>query len=197
MRLPRSDRDQRPGRAVALQNPPGIGLWDLIGEDFRTHDRRLSEPGFWALVVHRFGNARMSVRPRILRLPLSALYRLLHTALKWIWGIDLEYTVKLGRRVRLWHHGGMVLGARCIGDDVHIRHNVTLGVAHRIALEKRPVIEDGVEIGVGAVIVGEVRVGRNSVVGPNSVVVNDVPAGWTVLGVPARPVCRPPRPERE
>lgn len=170
------------------QNPPGIGLRALIREDFHTHGRNLLEPGFWAVAVHRFGNARMDLHPRWVRLPFSALYLFLYTGLKWLWGIDLEYTVKLGRRVRLWHHGNMVLGALSIGNDVHIRHAVTLGLAHRWAREERPVIEDGVEIGVGAVVVGRVRVGANSVIGPNTVVLSDVPAGWTVLGVPARPV---------
>jgi serine O-acetyltransferase len=139
----------------------------------------------------------MDVRRRPLRMPLSAAYRVMHTAMKWLWGIDLEYSVKLGRRVRLWHHGGMVLGARRIGNDVHIRHNVTLGVAARGSPDERPVIEDGVEIGVGAVVIGEVRVGSGTLIGPNSLVVSSVPSGgWTVLGVPARPVWRRPESKR-
>ncbi|HUR26965.1 MAG TPA: transferase [Planctomycetota bacterium] len=178
---------------VTNQNPAGIKFFELIAEDYRTHDRNPAEPGFWAVAVHRFGNWRMGVRHRALRLPLSAAYRVLHTAMKWLWGIDLEYTVKLGRRVRLWHHGGMVLGARRIGDDVHIRHNVTLGLAARNWPNERPVIEDEVEIGVGAVVVGKVRIGRGTVIAPNSVVLSSVPAGgWTVLGVPARAVWRRP-----
>jgi serine O-acetyltransferase len=59
------------------------------------------------------------------------------------------------------------------------------------------VIEDGVEIGVGAVVIGEVRVGSGTLIGPNSLVVSSVPAGgWTVLGVPARPVWRRPESKR-
>jgi serine O-acetyltransferase len=178
---------------VANQNPTGIGLRDLLAEDFRTHDRNAFDPALWAVIVHRLGNARMDVRPKLLRLPLSAIYRFLYTAQKWMWGIDFEYTVKLGRRVRLWHHGGMVIGARRIGNDVHIRHNVTLGIAKRGEPDEKPVVDDGVEIGVGAVIVGAVRLGRNCVVAPNSLVMSSVPPGWTVVGVPARPVCRTSR----
>lgn len=170
------------------QNPPGLGLFELIAEDLRTHGRSLLEPGFWAVSVHRFGNWRMDVRTRALRAPLSAAYRSMHTLIKWGWGIDLEYTVKLGRRVRLWHHGGMMLGARRIGDDVHIRHNVTLGVADRSVPEGKPIIGDRVDIGAGAVIVGEVRIGDDTVIGANTVVVKSCPTRSVLVGVPARPV---------
>lgn len=168
-------------------NPRGIGLLGLLVEDYRTHDRKLLEPGFIALAVHRFGNARMSVRPRLLRAPLSIMYRLMYTAVAWVWGIDLSYTVRLGRRVRLWHHGGMVLGARAIGDDVHIRHNTTFGVLNRRQLEGKPIIGNRVDIGVGACVLGAVTVGDDAVIGPNSVVLRDVPPGAVFMGVPARP----------
>ncbi|MCZ7682875.1 MAG: hypothetical protein M5U28_30375 [Sandaracinaceae bacterium] len=169
------------------QNPPGIGLLALVAEDLRTHGSLL-EPGFWAVAVHRFGNWRMDVRPRALRVPLSAVYRALHTLITWGWGIDLQYTVKLGRRVRLWHHGGMMLGARRIGDDVHIRHNVTIGVARRDAPEAKPVLEDRVDVGAGAAIVGDVRIGHDTRIGANTVVIESCAPGSVLFGVPARRV---------
>ncbi|HKQ70103.1 MAG TPA: hypothetical protein VJT73_12230 [Polyangiaceae bacterium] len=172
------------------ENPRGIGILRLLSEDFRTYDHNPFEPGFWAVAVHRFGNWRMSVRPKVLRAPLSALYFASHTAVNWVWGIDLGYTVKLGRRVRLWHHGGMVLTAKAIGDDVVIRHNTTMGIAHRSDLKKRPTIEDGVDIGAGACILGDVVIGRNSIVGANAVVINSFPPNSRVAGVPARPIRR-------
>jgi serine O-acetyltransferase len=104
----------------------------------------------------------------------------------WVWGIDLSYTVRLGRRVRLWHHGGMMLGARAIGDDVHIRHNTTFGVLNRHELSAKPIIGNRVDIGVGACIVGAVTIGDDSVIGPNSVVLRHVPPGSVMMGVPAR-----------
>ena len=177
--LPRGDTDE---------NPKGIGVWALVLEDFRTHDRNPFEPGFWALATHRFGNWRMGLRPRFVRAPFTIGYRLAHTWVNWLWGIDLGYTVKVGRRVRLWHHGGMVLSARSIGDDVHIRHNTTMGIARRTELTKRPTIESGVDIGVGACIVGDVTVGHDSVVGANAVVVTSFPPHSTIAGVPAKAV---------
>jgi serine O-acetyltransferase len=175
--LPRGDRNQ---------NPSGIGLLGLIAEDYRTHDRKLLEPGFLAIAVHRFGNARMGVRARLLRAPLSLVYHLAYTVVSWVWGIDLSYTVRLGRRVRIWHHGGIVLGARAIGDDVHIRHNTTFGVLNRQDLNGKPIIGNRVDIGVGACVFGPVTVGDDSVIGANSVVLRHVPPGSVVMGVPAR-----------
>ena len=110
----------------------------------------------------------------------------MYTAVNWFWGIDLEYTVRLGRRVRIWHHGGMVIGARAIGDDVHLRHNTTLGVLSRTNLSGKPIIGHRVDIGVGACILGPVTVGDDAVIGANSVVIRDVRPGAVMMGVPAR-----------
>jgi serine O-acetyltransferase len=171
------------------QNPPGIGLVDLIKEDFRTHDSSLTEAGFWAVALHRLGNARMGVKPRWLRAPLSTAYRVAYVTTDWMLGIELPYTVKLGRRVRIWHHGGIVISARAIGDDVHIRHNTTLGVARRNE-PGLPIIGDRVDIGVGTCILGAVTIGDGAQIGANSVVVHDVPAEATAVGAPARVVMR-------
>lgn len=175
--LPAGDRNE---------NPRGIGLLALLAEDYRTHDRKLLEPGFLAIAVHRLGNARMAIRPFALRLPFTIAYRILYAGVNVLFGIDLVYTVRVGRRVRIWHHGGMVLGARAIGDDVHLRHNTTLGVQSRAALEGKPIIGNRVDIGVGACVLGAVTIGDDSVVGPNSVVLRSFPPGSTVMGVPAR-----------
>lgn len=186
--------DEEPSHASPLpagqtnQNPAEIGLLDLIAEDLRTHDNAPLEPGFLAIAVHRLGNARMNVQPKLLRAPLTAAYQVAFTTINWLWGIDLAYTVKLGRRVRIWHHGGMVLGARAIGDDVHIRHNTTLGLANRHEYTRKPIIGDRVDIGAGACVLGAVTVGDDCVIGANTVVLRDLPPGVTVFGVPARPV---------
>lgn len=170
------------------QNPPGISFFRLLAEDFRTYDKDLFEPGLWAVAIHRFGNLRMDIQPRLLRMPFSLLYRLLHACMSGLFGINLEYSVKLGRRVRLWHHGGMFLGATSIGNDVTIRHNTTMGVLRQDEDWKKPVIEDCVDIGTGACILGDITVGHDSVIGANSVVVRSFPPYSTLFGVPARRV---------
>lgn len=169
-------------------NPAGIGLLVLLREDLHTHDGNVFEQGFWAVGVHRLGNWRMGIRWKIVRAPLTLLYRMAAKFVEWTCGITLPYTTKLGRRVRIWHHGGMVLHARSIGNDVHIRHNTTFGVARRDDNRAIPVIEDGVDIGCGACVLGDVIVGRGSVIGANSVVLHDIPAFSVAVGAPARVV---------
>jgi len=168
-------------------NPAGVSLWTLLKEDFRTHERDPFSQGFWALAVHRLGNWRMNIRPRVLRAPFSILYKILYKLVQWTCGISLDYATKVGRRVHLWHHSGMVLSCRAIGDDVHIRHNTTFGVAHLgDPITLRPVIGDRVEVGVGAVIMGPISIGHDSVIGANAVVVNDIPPYSLAVGMPAR-----------
>src|SRR2546428_6307956 len=91
-------------------NPPGIGFLALLREDLRIHEGNLFEQGFWAVAVHRFGNWRMGLR-KFFRVPFTLLYRFLYKWVEWTCGITLPYTVKLGRRVRIWHHSGMILHA--------------------------------------------------------------------------------------
>lgn len=176
------------------QNPEGIGFWALIGEDFRTHDRDVLSQGFWTLFWHRFGNWRMSVNSRPLRLPMTLVYRIMSKLCQWWSGILLPYTVKVGRRVKLEHFGGMILVANRIGDDVIIRQNTTFGIAGLGDLEGRPVIGDRVEFGAGVVAVGRVKIGSDTVIGANAVVTKDIPPGVVAVGVPAR-VLKPKSPE--
>lgn len=175
--LPKGERNE---------NPAGISFLALIKEDLRIHDNLLFEQGFWALAVHRFGNWRMGIRWKLVRAPMSVLYRCLYRIVEWTCGISLPYTVSVGRRVRIWHHSGMVLHARSIGNDVHIRQNTTFGVAHRGQNEALPVIEDGVDIGCNVCVLGNVRIGAGAFVGAGSVVLTDVPPGAVAVGVPAR-----------
>lgn len=167
------------------QNPADLGFWALVAEDFRTHDSNLFEQGFWALFVHRFGNWRMG-QPKVIRAPATLLYLIGLKLVEWLAGISLWYPVKLGRRVRIWHHSGMVFSARYIGDDVQLRQNTTMGIRQPDRPGELPIIEAGVDIGAGAVIVGEVLIGAGAAIGANAVVTRDVPPGGRAIGNPAR-----------
>lgn len=169
-------------------NPAGRSLWKLIKEDYRTHESDLFSQGLWALVTHRFGNWRMSVRSRVLRAPLTLMYRMMFKVMEWMCGISIPYTVPMGRRVHIWHFGGIFIHARRIGDDVQLRHNTTIGVAKTGENLGIPTIGDRVDIGCGACVLGAVEVGHDSVIGANAVVVKDVPAWSVVVGVPGRVV---------
>jgi serine O-acetyltransferase len=173
------------------ENPVGMSLWALWREDLQNHYGSIWEQGFWALAVHRFGNWRMSIRPKILRFPFSLLYKILNKWVEWTCGISLPYTVKVGRRVRLWHHGGMILHARSIGDDCHIRQNTTFGVARTDDNTALPVIGNRVDIGCNSCILGAIHIGHGAVIGAGAVVLKDIPPGAKAVGVPARVLMEP------
>jgi serine O-acetyltransferase len=166
-----------------------LSLREILVEDFETYGRRLVEPGFWAVALHRVGARLDGIEPAVLRRPLETTHKLLSTAVDWVWGINLPKTTRLGRRVRIWHNGSIVLNARAIGNDVQLRHDTTLGsvrMKDRDRPEFLPVIGDGADIGSGACILGDVTLGKGALVGANSVVLRSVPPGATVFGVPAK-----------
>lgn len=171
-------------QGASNRNPPNIGFWALVREDFQTHGSSVASQGFIALFVNRFGNWRMSIR-RPFRAPFTAIYRILNPLCQMLCGIKLDYTVAVGRRVKLEHFGGMIIGARQIGNGVIIRQNTTLGIRHLSDLNAKPTIEDNVDIGAGAVILGNITIGRGSVIGANAVVLRDVPPFSLVEPMPA------------
>ena len=174
-------------------NPPGIGLLALLREDLKTNGGTIFEQGFWAVAVHRFGNWRMGVRFKPFRAPLTIAYRLMYLFVEVAAGISLPYTIALGRRVRIWHHSGIILNARSIGDDVHIRQNTTMGVISIERDNEIPTIGNRVDIGCGACILGVLTVGDDCTIGANAVVTADVPPNSMAVGNPARIIRKPIR----
>ena len=161
-------------------------LWETLVEDVCTYGHDIGEVGLWVTAAHRVRVASERSGPPALRPFVRAAAALVRVTADWIFGVQLPPEVELGRRVRIWHHGGMVLHAERIGDDVHVRQNTTFGIARKEKLYELPVIEDRVDIGCGAAILGGVTVGHDSVIGANAVVVKDVPPNSVAVGVPAR-----------
>ena len=181
------------GQIEQYGNPPGLSLRALILEDYATNGRDWSAPGFRALAVHRFGNWRMGVEPKVLRAPLSVIYRSLFRFVRNHYGIELPFAVRVGRRVAIDHQSGIVIhGGTVIGDDCRIRQNTTRGVRSLDDPFAAPVLEAGVDVGAGAVIVGRITVGAGASVGANAVVLKDVPPGALAIGVPAKIIERSP-----
>lgn len=161
-------------------------LFAQIREDWIAHGRDWTKPGFRAVAVHRFGVWRMTVRPKLFRAPLSMVYRALYRRCRNVYGIELPYSVTLGRNVIVEHQGGIVVhGDTVIGDDCIIRQNCTLGIRRLDALHDAPILGRGVQLGAGSVVLGKIRLGDNAIVGANAVVLVDVPAGALAIGVPA------------
>lgn len=176
--------------AIARETPPEgqpLGLWQQIKEDWSAHGRDWTKPGFRAVVVQRFGVWRMNIEPKLFRAFFSVLYRALYRKIRNGYGIDLPYTVQLGRRVIIEHQGGIIIhGYSTIGDDSIIRQGVTLGNRHLERPLDAPQLGDRVNVGAGAKILGNVTLGNDVSIGANAVVLSDLPPGATAVGIPAK-----------
>ncbi|WP_445192467.1 serine O-acetyltransferase [Sphingomonas sp. Tas61C01] len=158
----------------------------LIGEDYRANGSDATRAGFRTLMVYRFGVWRMSVRSRLLRAPLTMIYRRAFVHCRNVYGIELPFTAKVGRRVIIEHQGGIVIhGHVTIGDECIIRQNCTLGVRRIDRPGDAPTLGARVNLGAGAVVLGAVTIGDGAAIGANAVVLCDVPAGALAIGVPA------------
>ena len=169
--------------------PPSepIGLFKQLREDWLANGRDWTRPGFRAIAVHRFGNWRMQLRPKLIRAPFSMLYRLMFRRVRNHYGIELSYEVQLGRRVVIEHQGGIVIHGNCvIGDECIIRQGVTLGNRTIEEHDKAPVLGRGVNVGAGAKVLGAIKLDDGAQIGANAVVLHDVPAGATAVGIPAK-----------
>lgn len=164
-----------------------LSLRGQVGEDWRTHRRRALSPGFHALLVHRVSVWGRS-QPRPVRRIVRILTGVVNAALiRNVYGMELYPTTVIGRRVRIGHHMGVVLGKYAvIGDDVLIRQHVTLGRSAHVGPDLQPTIGNGVQLGAGAIVLGGVTIGDGARIGPGAVVMTDVPAGASAFAPPAR-----------
>jgi serine O-acetyltransferase len=104
-----------------------------------------------------------------------------------VFGVDIHPAARLGRGIMIDHAHSIVIGETAVvGDNVSMLHSVTLGGTGKEDGDRHPKIGDGVLIGAGAKVLGNIRVGDNSRIAAGSVVLHDVPCCKTVAGVPAR-----------
>ncbi|MBD7907551.1 serine O-acetyltransferase [Sporosarcina gallistercoris] len=104
-------------------------------------------------------------------------------------GIEIHPGAKIGRRLFIDHGMGIVIGETCeIGDDVTIYQGVTLGGTGKEKGKRHPTLHDRVLVATGAKVLGNIVIGENSKVGAGSVVLKDVPAESTVVGIPGKVV---------
>ena len=137
-------------------------------------------PGLHALVWHRLTHRLWGARWRWLASWLAHLGR-------WLTGIEIHPGATVGRRVFIDHGMGVVIGETAeIGDDCTLYHGVTLGGTSWNKGKRHPSLGRGVVIGAGAKVLGPILVGDGAKIGCNAVVVRDVPADATAVGIPAR-----------
>ena len=161
-------------------------MFENLREDWATYDRDWMRPGFWVMVVYRFGRWRYGIKWRWLRAPLSFIYKLMFVFIRGFTGIEMPCEVTLGRRCRIDHSGCMVVsGWTVMGDDCVMRHGVTIGLKAE-GETKVPVLGNRVDIGAGAALLGDITIGDDVVIGANAVVLESIPAWSVAVGIPAR-----------
>jgi serine O-acetyltransferase len=175
--------------AETLSDAPEIG--DLARVDLAaTLERdpachRAIEPllffkGYQAIQTHRFAHAMFKVGRRDF-----ALY--LQSRASQVFQVDINPAVPMGRGIMLDHGTGLVIGETAVvGDNVSMLQNVTLGGTGKSDQDRHPKIGNGVLIGAGAKVLGNIRIGDCSRIGAGSVVLKEVPPRVTVAGVPAK-----------
>lgn len=135
-------------------------------------------PGFHARLAHRLAHALH--RRGVPLLPRG----IMHLA-RFFTGIEIHPGATIGRRFFIDHGMGVVIGETAeIGDDVMLYQGVTLGGTSTRRVKRHPTLRDRVVVGAGAKVIGAIEVGENARIGAGSVVVTNVPANATVVGVP-------------
>ena len=145
----------------------------------------LCYPGFHSILFYRLANWFWRHGWLLLGRFVSHLGRM-------ITGIEIHPGAQIGRRLFIDHGMGVVIGETAeIGDDVTLYQGVTLGGTSLHHGKRHPTLRDGVIVGSGAQILGGFTVGEGARVGANAVVLAEVPAGITVVGIPAKPIGAP------
>jgi len=140
----------------------------------------LNYPGLHAIWIHRLSHRLWCANWKLLA-------RVMSTFSRWLTYNEIHTGAKLGRRVFIDHGMGIVIGETAeIGNDVTLYHGVTLGGTSWKAGKRHPTLEDNVVIGAGAQVLGPITIGKGGKVGSNSVVVKDLPANATAVGIPGR-----------
>jgi len=168
-----------------------LGFWSVIKEDFlqpKLQDPAYNScielffnyPGVWAIINYRF--AHWFYKKNFKRIA-----RIISGISQFLTRVDLHPQAELGRRIFIDHADGVVIGqTSIIEDDVLIYQGVTLGgTSLEKGVKRHPTIKQGVIIGSGAKILGDITIGEYAKIGSNAVVVKDVGAHLTAVGIPA------------
>jgi len=166
-----------------------MSIWSHIKEDIATAFDRdpaarstlevvTAYPGLHAIWMYRIAHW-------VWQKNLLWLGRMISHVARWLTGIEIHPGATIGRRFFIDHGMGVVIGETTeIGNDVTLYHGVTLGGTTWQKKKRHPTLHDGVIVGTGAKVLGSIEIGEHSRIGANSVVLRDVPAHSTVIGIP-------------
>lgn len=158
--------------AVKDRDPAATNTFEIL----------LTYPGIHALIFYRLAH-------RFHKMGLKTLGRFISHSGRFFTGIEIHPAATIGRGLFIDHGMGTVIGETSeIGDNVTLYQGVTLGGTGKEKGKRHPTIGNNVVIGVGATVLGAIKVGDNSVVGGGAVVINPVPPNSTVVGIPGRVV---------
>lgn len=140
----------------------------------------LCYPGFHAVLLYRFTHKLYQKR-------MFLLARLISQIIRGLTGIEIHPGAKIGKGLFIDHGMGVVIGETTeIGDNVTLYQGVTLGGTGKDKGKRHPTVEDDVTIGAGAKILGPINIGKSAKIGANAVVLKDIPAKMTAVGIPAK-----------
>ncbi len=167
-------------RTPLERDPAARGWLDIV----------LSYPGFHALTAYR-------VTHRLYRWGLPVIPRWFSHIARFLTGIEIHPGATIGQCVFIDHGMGVVIGETAeVGDGCTIYQGVTLGGTSLARTKRHPTLGKNVTVGASASVLGAINVGDNARVGSGSVVVRDVPANATVVGIPAHVVALDGKPVR-
>jgi serine O-acetyltransferase len=158
-------------QSIYARDPAARNWWEVV----------TCYPGMHAIWLHRW------LANPLWRFGLKWFGRIISNTARLLTGVEIHPGATIGRRVFIDHGMGIVIGETAeIGDDCTLYHGVTLGGVSWDKGKRHPTLARGVTVGAGAKILGPFTVGEGARIGSNSVVVKAVPAGATVVGIPAR-----------
>ncbi len=155
---------------IKERDPAARGVWEIL----------FCYPGFQALLIHR-------VSHKLWKYNLPLLPRLLSQITRFLTGVEIHPGARIGKGVFIDHGMGVVIGETSeIGDRCLLYQGVTLGGTGKESGKRHPTLEANVVVGAGAKVLGGICVGTNTRIGAGSVVVKNVEANSTVVGIPGR-----------
>jgi serine O-acetyltransferase len=142
----------------------------------------------WILLSYRFGRwVRYEFKIPVIKQAFKILTKITHSILGLLTGIQIPFETSIGAGLYIGHTGMLILNSDCkIGSNCNLGPGVVIGQGGRGDKKGSPVVGNNVYIGVGAKILGKIKVGDFAAIGANAVVTKDVPPHSTVAGVPAR-----------
>jgi serine O-acetyltransferase len=155
-------------KSILKRDPAAKSLLEVI----------LLYPGYHAILYHRIAHFFYKIH-------LYFIARLISQINRGITGVEIHPGATIGKRLFIDHGMGVVIGeTSIIGDDCLIFHQVTLGGMSNKHEKRHPTLGNNVLVGTGAKILGNITIGDNAKIGANCIVIHDVEAGKTVVGVP-------------